>query len=59
MFSVCKVDWDVSVHDGPVTAIVPSPFVKHLTLTVGGYSWALWKEDRDIVSQGCISSNAT
>ena len=34
----------MSVHDGPVTKMERSPHNRHLLLTVGGYSWAIWNE---------------
>ena len=37
LFSVCKVEWETTVHDGPVTMMARSPFIPHLLLTVGGY----------------------
>ena len=36
-FSVCKVEWETTVHDGPVTMMVRSPFMPRVLLTVGGY----------------------
>ena len=35
--SVAKVEWETTVHDGPVTMMVRSPFMPHVLLTVGGY----------------------
>ena len=32
------------VHDGPVTTMMKSPFMDHLLLTMGGYSFAIWNE---------------
>ena len=32
------------VHDGPVTTMLKSPFMDHLLLTMGGYSFAIWNE---------------
>ena len=36
-FTVCKVEWETTVHDGPVTMMARSPFIPHLLITVGGY----------------------
>ena len=35
--TVCKVEWETTVHDGPVTMMARSPFIPHLLITVGGY----------------------
>ena len=32
------------VHDGPVNMMLKSPFMDHLPLTMGGYSFAIWNE---------------
>jgi hypothetical protein len=33
-----------AIHDGPVRFMLRSPFSLNVLLTVGGYSWAVWKE---------------
>ena len=43
-FSVCFIEWLTPVHDGPVTKMTKSPFLEHLLLTMGGYSFAIWNE---------------
>ena len=40
----CKVEWETAIHDGPVRTMARSPHLPKLLLTVGGYSWAVWKE---------------
>ena len=42
--SVCFIEWLTPVHDGPVTKMTKSPFLEHLLLTMGGYSFAIWNE---------------
>ena len=43
-FTVCFIEWLAPVHDGPVTVMTKSPFLEHLLLTMGGYSFAVWNE---------------
>ena len=33
-----------AVHDGPVQEISKCPFMPHLLMSVGGYSFAIWNE---------------
>ncbi len=44
IFLVCTIEWITPVHDGPVKILVKSPFMPHLLLSVGGYSFAVWNE---------------
>ena len=32
------------LHDGPVTSLQRSPFLKEVVLSIGGWTWAIWKE---------------
>ena len=32
------------MHDGPVREMAKCPFMPHLLLTAGGYSFAVWNE---------------
>ena len=43
-FLVCTIEWMTPVHDGPVSIMLKSPFMSHLLLTMGGYSFAIWNE---------------
>ena len=43
-FLVCTIEWMTPVHDGPVNMMLKSPFMDHLLLTMGGYSFAIWNE---------------
>ena len=43
-FSVCTIEWLTPVHDGPVKVMAKCPFMPHLLLSVGGYSFAVWNE---------------
>ena len=33
-----------TLHDGPVATLQRSPFLKEVVLTIGGWTWAIWKE---------------
>nr|KAG5698305.1 hypothetical protein BaRGS_017007 [Batillaria attramentaria] len=44
------------LHDGPVIALQRSPFLKEVVLSIGGWTWALWKEG---VSSGPILTSAS
>ena len=44
VFTVCRVEWETPIHDGPVKMMHRSPHSSNLVLTVGGYSWAVWAE---------------
>ena len=41
---MCTIEWMTPVHDGPVSIMLKSPFMSHLLLTMGGYSFAIWNE---------------
>ena len=41
---LCTIEWLNPVHDGPVSTMLKSPFMDHLLLTMGGYSFAIWNE---------------
>ena len=41
---LCTIEWLNPVHDGPVSTMLKSPFMEHLLLTMGGYSFAIWNE---------------
>ena len=41
---VCMIEWRTTVHDGPVKLMAKCPFMPHLLLSVGGYSFAVWNE---------------
>ena len=41
---VCMIEWRTTVHDGPVKIMAKCPFMPHLLLSVGGYSFAVWNE---------------
>ena len=41
---VCTIEWMTPVHDGPVQEIAKNPFMPHLLMSVGGYSFAVWNE---------------
>ena len=41
---MCTVEWLTPVHDGPVKEMSKCPFMPHLLLTVGGYSFGVWNE---------------
>ena len=43
-FVVCTIEWHTPVHDGPVKLMSKCPFMPHLLLSVGGYSFAVWNE---------------
>ena len=69
-FTVCFIKWLAPVHDGPVTVMTKSPFLEHLLLTMGGYSFAVWNEgimvsmekrtlalkSQLLISTGCLNS---
>lgn len=38
------VAWD-KIHDGPVTRVVRSKYLRRILITVGGKIFALWRED--------------
>ena len=38
------IEWRTTVHDGPVKLMAKCPFMPHLLLSVGGYSFAVWNE---------------
>ncbi len=42
--AACKIEWETAIHDGPVKVMSRSPHLPKLILTMGGYSWAVWKE---------------
>ena len=44
MYAVCTIEWLTPVHDGPVSLMSKCPFMPHLLLSVGGYSFAVWNE---------------
>lgn len=44
-----------TLHDGPVISLQRSPFMKEVVLSIGGWTWALWKEG---VSSGPILHSA-
>ena len=52
-FSVCTIEWMTAVHDGPVQEISKCPFMPHLLMSVGGYSFAIWNEGV-MVNQICF-----
>ena len=41
---MCSIEWMTAVHDGPVQEISKCPFMPHLLMSVGGYSFAIWNE---------------
>lgn len=41
----CKLLSRSSAHDGPVTAILRSPHLHDVLLTIGGHVFAVWKDD--------------
>nr|XP_012223198.1 PREDICTED: LOW QUALITY PROTEIN: WD repeat-containing protein 63-like [Linepithema humile] len=41
----CKFLGCISAHDGPVVAILRSPHVPDILLTIGGHVFAIWKDD--------------
>lgn len=41
----CKLLGRSSAHDGPVTAILRSPHLHDVLLTIGGHVFAVWKDD--------------
>ena len=41
------MEWETTVHDGPVTMMARSPFIPHLFLSVGGYRDAGWLVSND------------
>lgn len=45
----CTIDWIGEVHSGPISCVVRSPFLREVTISVGGNEWAIWYEgDEDI-----------
>nr|XP_039270172.1 dynein intermediate chain 3, axonemal-like [Styela clava] len=42
--NVPRPTWAVSPHDGPVHTLQRSPFFSDILLSVGGWTFALWKE---------------
>ena len=47
-----------NVHSGAVSCVERSPFFREVLLTVGGWTFALWKEgnDSDALIKSCSSS---
>ena len=43
------------VHDGPVQEISKNPFMPHLLMSVGGYSFAVWNEGVMVIYIVCKS----
>lgn len=44
----CKLLNSSSAHDGPVVAILRSPHLSDVLLTMGGHVFAIWKDDLDL-----------
>lgn len=38
------IDYSCKLHDGVITTVIKSPFVDHVTLTVGGKIFAIWSD---------------
>ena len=42
-----RPQWTANAHAGPIVSLVRSPICPDLVLSVGGWSFAIWKEDED------------
>ena len=40
-------DWTCDAHAGPITTVERSPFFNDVLLTVGGWSFSIWKESEN------------
>lgn len=43
-FSAPRPEQVWAAHDGPITTLQRSPFFRDIILTVGGWTFAIWKE---------------
>ena len=55
IIQVCTIEWMTPVHDGPVQEISKNPFMPHLLMSVGGYSFAVWNEGVMVIYIVCKS----
>ena len=39
-----RPNWQTDAHAGPITTVARSPFFSDVLLTVGGWSFSIWKE---------------
>ena len=39
-----RPNWQSDAHAGPITTVARSPFFPDVVLTVGGWSFSIWKE---------------
>ncbi|XP_078488528.1 dynein axonemal intermediate chain 3 [Ciona intestinalis] len=53
--NVPKPTWSVAPHDGPVNTLQRNPFFSDILLSVGGWTFAIWKEG---VTSGAILQSA-
>ena len=44
-----------AAHDGPITTLQRSPFFRDIILTVGGWTFAIWKEGVTVVQVFLLS----
>ncbi|CAK8676252.1 unnamed protein product [Clavelina lepadiformis] len=54
--NVPKPNWAVACHDGPVNTLQRNPFYNDIILSVGGWTFALWREG---VTSGAILQSAS
>ena len=59
IIQVCTIEWMTPVHDGPVQEISKNPFMPHLLMSVGGYSFAVWNEGVMVMYIVCKSNCIT
>ena len=43
-----RPDYYFNVHNGPVSCVSRSPFFRDIVLTVGGWTFAIWKEGAQV-----------
>ncbi|XP_063681640.1 dynein axonemal intermediate chain 3-like [Bolinopsis microptera] len=46
-----KPVYAISTHAGPVHCLLRSPFYNHIFMSVGGWSWSIWKEGESEILQ--------
>ena len=43
-----------NTHNGLVSCLERSPFYRDILLSVGGWTWAVWKEGAKVSGRGCV-----
>ena len=38
-----------TIHDGPIVALIRSPFFKDVVLCLGGWMFSIWKEGEQVL----------